>query len=68
MYEFARSFLDNERALFLRANRGDDGARNFRLEEAKPLPKSFGADLYERIFESQTLRVRRDSLSSDAPR
>jgi hypothetical protein len=50
MYEFARSFLDDPRALFLRADRGEDGARSFRLREAKPLPKSFGIDLYQRIF------------------
>jgi DNA mismatch repair ATPase MutS len=50
MYEFARPFLDDERALFLRAERSEDGARSFRLREAKPLPKSFGVDLYQRIF------------------
>jgi MutS domain V len=55
MYEFARSFLDDDRVLFLRADRGDDGARSFRLREAKPLPKSFGADLYNQIFQPQIL-------------
>lgn len=50
MYEFARSFLSEDRALFLRADRGEDGARSFRLHEAKPRPKSFGIDLYQRIF------------------
>jgi hypothetical protein len=50
MYEFSRSFLEDERVLFLRADRGEDGARSFRLVTAKPLPSSFGADLYERIF------------------
>lgn len=50
MYEFARSFLDDERVRFLRAERGDDGERSFRLIEAKPLPTSFGADLYRAIF------------------
>jgi hypothetical protein len=52
MYEFARSFLDDDRALFLRADRDEDGARSFRLREAKPLSNSFGADLYDRIFVS----------------
>ncbi len=52
MYEFARSFLDDPNVLFLRADRAEDGARSFRLREAKPLPKSFGADLYQRIFGS----------------
>jgi hypothetical protein len=50
MYEFARSFLDSNQVLFLRADRAEDGTRNFRLREAKPLPKSFGADLYQQIF------------------
>jgi len=54
MYEFARSFLDDDRVLFLRADRGVDGTRSFRLREAKPLSKSFGADLYNRIFQPQT--------------
>ncbi|OJU26661.1 MAG: hypothetical protein BGN91_09630 [Nitrobacter sp. 62-13] len=53
MYEFARSFLDDERALFLRADREEDGIRTFRLIAAKPLPNSFGADLYQRIFENR---------------
>jgi hypothetical protein len=50
MYEFARSFLEDDRVVFLRADRDEDGGRSFRLQQAKPLPKSFGADLYERIF------------------
>jgi DNA mismatch repair ATPase MutS len=50
MYEFARSFLDDEHVLFLRADRDDDGGRSFRLREAKPLSQSFGVDLYHRIF------------------
>ena len=57
MYEFARSFLDDDRVHFLRAERGEDGARNFRLREAKPLPKSFGVDLYQRIFGPQKANV-----------
>lgn len=52
MYEFARSFLDDDRVLFLRADRDEGGTRSFRLREAKPLPKSFGADLYRRIFQT----------------
>ena len=50
MYQFSRSFLDNDRTLFLRADRSEDGTRSFRLRERKPVPKSFGADLYHRIF------------------
>lgn len=50
MYEFARSFLRSNQVLFLRADREEDGTRNFRLREAKPLPTSFGIDLYRQIF------------------
>ena len=50
MYEFARSFLQSDQVLFLRAERGENGARSFRLREAKPLPKSFGVDLYRQTF------------------
>lgn len=50
MFEFARAFLDDDRVCFLRAERGADGARSFRLQTAKPLAESFGRDLYERIF------------------
>ncbi len=50
MYEFARSFLASDQVLFLRAEREEDGTRNFRLYEAKPLPRSFGVDLYRQIF------------------
>lgn len=52
MYEFARAFLDDRevKTLFLRADRDEEGARSFRLSEEKPLPTSFGSDLYERIF------------------
>ena len=37
-------------ALFLRAERLEDGRRTFRLLEGEPLPTSFGEDLYTRIF------------------
>jgi len=37
-------------ALFLRAERADDGRRTFRLIEGEPLPTSYGQDLYDRIF------------------
>jgi ABC-type polar amino acid transport system ATPase subunit len=50
MYEFARSFLQSDQVVFLRADRAEDGTRNFRLREAKPLATSFGADLYQQIF------------------
>jgi DNA mismatch repair ATPase MutS len=37
-------------ALFLRADREPDGSRTFRLVEGEPLPTSYGADSYRRIF------------------
>lgn len=39
-------------ALFLRAQRHDDGQRTFRLVEGAPLPTSYGKDLYKQIFGS----------------
>jgi hypothetical protein len=50
MYEFGRAYLQSDQSLFLRADRAEDGTRNFRLREAKPLSTSFGADLYQQIF------------------
>jgi MutS domain V len=36
--------------VFLRAERRSDGSRTFRLGEGEPLPTSYGADSYRRIF------------------
>jgi len=38
------------KALFLRADRGEDGRRTFRLREGAPQPTSHGEDLYRSIF------------------
>jgi hypothetical protein len=45
---FWREGLDT--ALFLRAERGSDGERPFKLAEGKPLPTSYGEDSYRKIF------------------
>jgi hypothetical protein len=37
--------------LFLRAERQTDGRRTFKLLPGEPLQTSFGADLYQEIFE-----------------
>lgn len=37
-------------ALFLRAERAEDGRRTFRIAAGEPLPTSYGEDLYDRIF------------------
>ena len=54
LYEFARGFYDGrlQNAVYLRAERRDDGERTFRIIEDEPLQTSYGADLYERIFET----------------
>lgn len=39
-----------ENIYYLRASRGDDGARSFKLVEDKPLRTSFALDLYKEIF------------------
>jgi DNA mismatch repair ATPase MutS len=53
-YEFAHGFYDKkiENAVFLRAERQDDGKRTFKLIEGEPLQTSYGKDLYDRIFET----------------
>ena len=55
MFDLADGFYreKSESFLFLRAERLDDGTRTFRLLEGKPLPTSFGKDLYRQIFERQ---------------
>ncbi|HVZ06901.1 MutS-related protein [Rhodopila sp.] len=50
MYELARVFFDDDRVLFLRADPDPGGTRTFRLHPARPLPRSFGIDLYRQIF------------------
>ncbi len=52
MFDLANSFYNKETdtALFLRAERGADGARPFKLGEGKPLPTSYGEDSYRRVF------------------
>jgi len=54
LYEFASNFYDKNmgNAMFLRAERQADGRRTFKLIEREPLPTSYGADLYEKIFGS----------------
>jgi DNA mismatch repair ATPase MutS len=52
MYDLAHGFHAQRRedALFLRAEREPDGTRTFKLRAREPLPTSYGADSYERIF------------------
>lgn len=52
LYEFARVLFDRKTdgALFLRAERKEDGTRTFRLMDGEPLDTSYGEDLYQQIF------------------
>ena len=52
LYEFAHAFHaeGGNGSMFLRAVREPDGRRTFKLSEGAPLPTSFGADIYEKIF------------------
>jgi MutS-like protein len=52
MFDLASSYHERgmRTALFLRAPRGEDGARPFRLCEGEPLPTSYGEDTYRQIF------------------
>ena len=54
MYDLAHSFHAQQfdAALFLRAEREPDGTRTFKLCEREPLPTSYGADSYRRVFNS----------------
>jgi hypothetical protein len=52
-YDFAESFYDSptrSAALFLAAERDEDGVRNFKITEHEPEPTSYGADLYAKVF------------------
>ncbi len=53
LYEFAHAFWEDKlnNAVFLRAERLADGQRTFKLFPGEPLETSFGADLYQDIFE-----------------
>jgi hypothetical protein len=52
LYDLANGLYDEEPrpGLFLRAERTADGGRTFRVLPGEPLPTSFGADSYRRIF------------------
>jgi DNA mismatch repair ATPase MutS len=56
LYEFARNLFDRKmpNAIFLRAQRLDDGTRTFKLVEGKPLQTSYGKDLYDAAFHGRT--------------
>lgn len=55
LYECARGFYEKnmDAAIFLRAERQDDGRRTFKIIEGEPLQTSYGEDLYHNIFETE---------------
>jgi DNA mismatch repair ATPase MutS len=52
MYDLAGRLHDKKlaNALFLRAERRDDGSRTFRIIPGAPLPTSHGKDVYDEVF------------------
>lgn len=52
LFDLAHGFYAEERdtALFLRPERREDGERTFRLLAGRPLPTSYGPDLYRQVF------------------
>ncbi len=52
MFDLAQGFYlaQGHDALFLRAQRLEDGQRTYQLAEGEPLPTSYGEDLFKRIF------------------
>lgn len=52
MFELVNKFYQNDYkvAIYLRANRKEDGSRDFKIIEAKPLHTSFAKDIYNSIF------------------
>jgi DNA mismatch repair ATPase MutS len=53
LFDLANSYYEQHlpTALFLRAERGWEDARPFRLAEGEPLPTSYGADSYRKVFQ-----------------
>ena len=62
LYEFSSHFYERhpENTLFLRAERGSDGSRPFRITEAEPLPTSYSEDLYRQTFGPATTEAARN--------
>jgi hypothetical protein len=60
-YDLAHSYYVQglASALFLRAERQPDGTRTFHVAEGEPLPTSYGADSYRRIFGATSDRTAR---------
>jgi len=59
LYHFANGFYESRRqqTLFLKAERCPDGRRTFKLAQGRPLPTSYGEDLYTSLFPSPADRI-----------
>jgi hypothetical protein len=69
MYDLAHSLHERglPSALFLRAEREPDGRRTFKLNEAEPLPTSYGEDSYRRVFGQRASSSRSSAVSGHGP-
>lgn len=50
MMNFVESYLQNPRAVFLQAERLDDGTRTHRILAGKPTLTAYGMDIYNEVF------------------
>ena len=69
-YDFAHGFYEKQldAALFLRADRQEDGRRTFKLVESEPLGTSFGEDVYREIFSNGKAPAADEATSVVKPR
>ena len=69
LYEFSHHFHTHfsEGTLFLRAERGNDGARPFRISEGEPLATSFSEDLYRESFGTPLVKPRGSGRNGPRP-
>lgn len=54
LYTFSSAYLNNDKAMFLLAERKADGARTHHLIEGIPEKTAYGLDLYKSVFNSST--------------
>ncbi|QGU00132.1 MutS domain protein, family 4 [Candidatus Syntrophocurvum alkaliphilum] len=50
LYTYATAFLGDKNTQYLRAQRLENGERNFKLVPGEPLQTAFGEDLYQKFF------------------
>ena len=69
-YDFAHGFYRKhlDSALFLRADRQEDGRRTFKLIEGEPLGTSYGEDVYREVFSSGKALEATETTATEKPR